>query len=58
MHNIWPVGQMWPAKALNSAREAQNLVDLTCLCHKNISVLALEVAIFGPPKEFSRAPLI
>ncbi len=36
MHNIRPAGQLWPAKALNLAREDQKLVELACLFHKSI----------------------
>jgi hypothetical protein len=35
MHNIRPAGQIWPAKASNQAREAQNLVYSACFFHKN-----------------------
>jgi hypothetical protein len=34
MHNIRPAGQMWPAKAFNLARKAQNLVYFACFFHK------------------------
>ncbi len=48
-HIIRPTDQMRPAKSLNLAREAQNLVNLACFFHKkhpfiskNISFLAFE----------------
>ncbi len=36
IHNIRPAGQLWPAKALNLALEAQKLEELACLCHESI----------------------
>ncbi len=33
MQNKRPAGQMWPAKAFNLARKAQNLVYLACFFH-------------------------
>ena len=39
MHNIWPVGQMWPAEAFYLARKAQNFILKACLLEKTPSVL-------------------
>jgi hypothetical protein len=46
MHNLRPVGQMWPAEAFNSARKAQNFHKIfhenTLCMRKNIELLNLK----------------
>ncbi len=61
MHTIWP------ARAFNLAREAQNLVYLACFCQKTSFNMQktyqfcpsnIEKKIFCPPRELSCVPLL
>jgi len=50
MYNIWPVDQMWPAKAFNLARNAQIYVYLAWFLMETLKWLYKKLNQSGPQK--------